>query len=1099
MAKNLRLLFLTLLCAVFNVSMAETITFSDLGYENAQDVTVVEGSHVTLTFDQGTGKNAPKYYTNGTNVRMYAGNTLTVESEKDIASVVFNCSSGNEINQNYEFSAGSYENGTWTGPAKSFVLTNTAESGNQFRFVSITVNYADGTVDKINPGLHVADVTITEGEEKELEVTTKSDGAITFLSDDLDVADVIVNGTTYTLSANGVGTCTITVTQAETDDYLPGSTTFNVTVKEYVAPGTYPTVQVPFTVNFQNEDGQFVFEDVVNNLGTDVWKRGSQYGWTATAYVGGSNHDAESWLVSPIIDLTSSSTATLQLTDQVNKYFGDIDTEITINVREAGATTWTNLNVAHEKPASGFGGWKDQTVDLAAYAGKKIQIGFHYIGTATTSGTYEVKSFSVTAEQVVQKTDPELSYTVEGNAVEEFTAYLNEENTFPVLNNPYSVPVTYKSQNEDIATIDADGNITLKDKEGNTDITATFEGNETYNGAEVKYTLHVRERAVAGTDVYTLVTSTDDLVDGDEIIIVNEANTYAIAKHAGTNNRPAESVELEDDGTIIPSSAIAKITLKGEEDAWNFYVHTGDGQGYLYAASTSANQLKTQENVDEKATATITIDDNSVANVVFQNSASGARNHLRYNESSQLFSCYAESSNVTGLVRIYKMADDKEPAGLAYSANEFTYTIGGENEEFPTLSNPNQLPVTYSSSVESVATIDADGNITIVAAGETTITASTDGDATHRAGEASYTLTVEEGEVPFVEVTYELVNNAKTLKPGDKIILVNAEKTYAMSTDQAKNNRRGAEVTPNEDGTITPDENVEVITLGGEEGAWTLAVSGGYLYAPGGGNYLRTQADPADVTIDINDEAGAEITFAGEIEQNSLRFNQNGSNEYRLFSCYKATSDLPFARIYREVRDYEEVEITAAGYATMYYGYKNLEVPAGVTAKTYKADANGLSESKTYAAGSVIPAGTAVVLEGNEGMYTFNVTEEEGTADANNMLLGFDEPTLTVGPNETDTYLFYILSTDKNGENVGFYFKEDGGAAFTSEAHKAYLAVPSEVATSFYSFDSGSDGINNVVTNVNANDDVYSLSGVRMNGKLNKGIYIKNGKKVVIK
>ncbi len=1094
MAKNLRLLFLTLLCAVFNVSMAETITFSDLGYENAQDVTVVEGSHVTLTFDQGTGKNAPKYYTNGTNVRMYAGNTLTVESEKDIASVVFNCSSGNEINQNYEFSAGSYENGTWTGPAKSFVLTNTAESGNQFRFVSITVNYADGTVDKINPGLHVADVTITEGEEKELEVTTKSDGAITFLSDDLDVADVIVNGTTYTLSANGVGTCTITVTQAETDDYLPGSTTFNVTVKEYVAPGTYPTVQVPFTVNFQNEDGQFVFEDVVNNLGTDVWKRGSQYGWTATAYVGGSNHDAESWLVSPIIDLTSSSTATLQLTDQVNKYFGDIDTEITINVREAGATTWTNLNVAHEKPASGFGGWKDQTVDLAAYAGKKIQIGFHYIGTATTSGTYEVKSFSVTAEQVVQKTDPELSYTVEGNAVEEFTAYLNEENTFPVLNNPYSVPVTYKSQNEDIATIDADGNITLKDKEGNTDITATFEGNETYNGAEVKYTLHVRERAVAGTDVYTLVTSTDDLVDGDEIIIVNEANTYAIAKHAGINNRPAESVELEDDGTIIPSSAIAKITLKGEEDAWNFYVHTGDGQGYLYAASTSANQLKTQENVDEKATATITIDDNSVANVVFQNSASGARNHLRYNESSQLFSCYAESSNVTGLVRIYKMANDKDPAGLAYSDTEFTYTIGGENGEFPTLSNPNQLPVTYSSSEESVATINDKGEVTIVAAGETTITASTVGDATHRPGEASYTLTVKE---VFVGKTYELVTNAKTLKAGDKIILVSPERDYAMSTNQASNNRRTAEVEPNEDGTITAGEDVEVINLGGEEGAWTLAVSGGYLYAPGGGNYLRTRADAAEVTIDINGEAGAEIIFIVDeaITQKYLRYNANN----KLFSCYAEGSnvkDLP--RIYREARDYEEVEITAAGYATMYYGYKNLEVPTGVTAKTYKADANGLSESKTYAAGSVIPAGTAVVLEGNEGMYTFNATEEEGTVDANNMLLGFDYTDITVGPDEGGSYLFYALSQSSEGE-VGFYFMEEKGAAFTSSPHKAYLAVPAEMAASFYSFDSGSDGINNVVTNVNANDDVYSLSGVRMNGKLNKGIYIKNGKKVVIK
>ena len=82
---------------------------------------------------------------------------------------------------------------------------------------------------------------------------------------------------------------------------------------------------------------------------------------------------------------------------------------------------------------------------------------------------------------------------------------------------------------------------------------------------------------------------------------------------------------------------------------------------------------------------------------------------------------------------------------------------------------------------------------------------------------------------------------------------------------------------------------------------------------------------------------------------------------------------------------------------------------------------------------------------------------------------------------------------------MGFYFKEDEGAAFVSAPHKAYLAVPADVAAGFYTFDGATDGINSVA-NVNAeNNEVYSLSGVRMNGKLQKGIYIVNGKKVVIK
>ena len=184
----------------------------------------------------------------------------------------------------------------------------------------------------------------------------------------------------------------------------------------------------------------------------------------------------------------------------------------------------------------------------------------------------------------------------------------------------------------------------------------------------------------------------------------------------------------------------------------------------------------------------------------------------------------------------------------------------------------------------------------------------------------------------------------------------------------------------------------------------------------------------------------------------------------------------------------------------MYYGKKNLTVPAGVTATTWTADKDGMKVSKTYNANDIVPAGEAVVLQGEAGIYSFAVAEKAAAEpDANNMLLGFDDAAETVGPNASASYLFYILSTNKDGEEVGFYFKEDEGAAFVSAPHKAYLAVPADVAAGFYTFDGATDGINSVA-NVNAeNNEVYSLSGVRMNGKLQKGIYIVNGKKVVIK
>ena len=875
---------------------------------------------------------------------------------------------------------------------------------------------------------------------------------------------------------------------------------FNVSMAQ-----TYQTVSLPYEVNFTEGQGAFVIEDVENELGTDIWTQGSQYGMTATTFVKLAdedkkyNHDGESWLVSPIIDLSNASTASLAFTDQVNKFFGNIEEEISVNVREAGANTWTNLNVAYEKPSSTWGGWKDQVVDPSSYAGKKVQIGFHYIGKAATAGTYEVKSFAVTAEEAVVKQPAGLKYS-ESQVV----VYLGEEPyELPTLDNPNNLPVTYTSNNEAAATVDANGNVTVMG-EGNTTIKASFEGNDEFEEGSASYYLVVKVKGEAGTAVFELVTSADDLTDGDQIIIVNEANDQAMSKQTN-NNRAATDVALESDGTIIPSTTVQVITLEGEAGAWYFNV----GDGYLYAASTTGNQLKTHADADDKAKVTTLNIADGVATVKFNQwdtEEQKARTLLRFNPNNNnpIFSCYAETATTGTAVRIYKKPTSevqKQPAGLEYSATEFTYTIGGENEAFPTLSNPNKLTVTYTSSDEAVATVGRDGVVTPKAVGKTVIKAESEENDQFKAGSASYTLTVEE---VFEGKTYELVTNANVLKAGDNIIIVSPTNDYAISTNQQKNNRTGVAVTLNEDNTITSTADVAAIVLGGEKDAWTFETNGGYLYAPATGNHLRTSAElpeaGGEAKITINAEGNADVEFNIE-GQNMLRFNMNGTNENRLFSCYSATSSINTpVRIYREVSDEVEVEITEAGYATMYYGKKNLTVPAGVTATTWTADKDGMKVSKTYNANDIVPAGEAVVLQGEAGIYSFAVAEKAAAEpDANNMLLGFDDAAETVGPNASASYLFYILSTNKDGEEVGFYFKEDEGAAFVSAPHKAYLAVPADVAAGFYTFDGATDGINSVA-NVNAeNNEVYSLSGVRMNGKLQKGIYIVNGKKVVIK
>ena len=411
----------------------------------------------------------------------------------------------------------------------------------------------------------------------------------------------------------------------------------------------YATVQAPYEVDFTASQDQFVVEDVVNALGTPIWTQGSSYGMTATTFVQlageekKANHEGESWLVSPIIDLAGISTPTLAITDQVNKYFGTIEEELEVCVREAGGQ-WKSLNIPYDKPSSTWGGWVERVLDLSAYAGKKIQVGFHYIGHETTAGTYEVKHFSISSDAPVAKEEAGLSYEV-GN----YTITLGESYTLPVLSNPNNLAVTYSSSNTKVATVDEQGTVTPL-AAGQTTIKASAEESDKFKAGSASYLLVIKEKGQAGTDSYQLVTDASSLSAGDQIIIVNEEMTFALSTTQNSNNRAATDV-VESNYSITPSNLVQTITLEGSAGQWYFNV----GNAYLYAASTSGNQLKTEDNPDEKAMASITID-GGVATVLFNQWAENARTLMRFNPNNgnPIFSCYAPDKTTGTALRIFK-------------------------------------------------------------------------------------------------------------------------------------------------------------------------------------------------------------------------------------------------------------------------------------------------------------------------------------------------------------------------------------------------------------------------------------------------------------
>ena len=200
--------------------------------------------------------------------------------------------------------------------------------------------------------------------------------------------------------------------------------------------------------------------------------------------------------------------------------------------------------------------------------------------------------------------------------------------------------------------------------------------------------------------------------------------------------------------------------------------------------------------------------------------------------------------------------------------------------------------------------------------------------------------------------------------------------------------------------------------------------------------------------------------------------------------------------LFQEVLDPATVSISTVGYATLYYGDRALTVPEGVVAKTYAVENGLLVNTKEYVAGDVIPQATAVVLKGKEGIYTFESAATEGAAPEKSDLYGYDAEQTTSVDNAKN---YYKLSLDDEGANVGFYWGQDNGAAFASGAHKAFLAVKEAIASKVFSFDKEVTAVKSVGLN-SARDAVYSLAGVRMlPSRLPAGVYIKNGKKIIVK
>lgn len=297
-----------------------------------------------------------------------------------------------------------------------------------------------------------------------------------------------------------------------------------------------------------------------------------------------------------------------------------------------------------------------------------------------------------------------------------------------------------------------------------------------------------------------------------------------------------------------------------------------------------------------------------------------------------------------------------QPAELSFSATSVTTKLGATFTA-PTLSNPHNLNVTYTSSDATVATVAADGSVSPLKAGTTTITAKSEATDTYDAGEASYILNV----TPSLD---DAISVAEALKTAD-----------------------GTKVLVKGIVTRTNAYNSKYTDL---------------IY------YVADAA--ADNELEVykgKGLKGADITSADDIARGDEVYVYGTLTTYNKTTKEFAASSI----ILKQTKAEEKTSITAAGWAT-YVTARSVDFSKTSDVKAYTVAYSATDDAITLTPVTAVPGNTAVVLKGNQGDYTFTTTTE-ATAVSKNDLKFYTKAT-SVDKAKT----VYILAN--NNGTVGF-------------------------------------------------------------------------------
>lgn len=707
--------------------------------------------------------------------------------------------------------------------------------------------------------------------------------------------------------------------------------------------------------------------------------------------------------------------------------------------------------------------------------------------TARTAQTATYAAGEASFILTVKKGTPTLSFNVA-----EFKVEKGSEKMGPDLTKNGGGDITYSIDNTAIAIIEKTGYIKALEV-GEATVTATSKETDAYKSATATYKLIVTPVfEVNATGTYELVTDIKDLAEGTQVIIAN--SNYSCVMGIFDNdhfNVENNIITFKESNTIVEveegSTTTAAILEGNSDDGWYFHVNGG----YLYACSSSKNQIKTRKGKDDSnAKALISFNGNDAV-VKFQ--GNNTRNVIKYNSASPRFSCYESGQNPIQLYR--KIRLPKVPISFAESVVEITY--GDNYNKQKATAEGFSGDLVYSSSNERVVKFHGNGVIDVLGPGTVTITATAPATEATSESSATYTLKIHE-PADAVEGQTELLNEKFDDCKGDEPKDGFGGNSSGFTTVPTSLTEAGWELSHCQAGAgflklTSGDGNGIVVTP-------TLDLNGqsefSFEIAPWVNETATIEVSLENATFE--DGVTTSKTF-NDLEQNTWKtktFDIIGNGNVKISITSKNwRSFIDNFVVGGGAQPAHEINLTfsSAGYLTWVATADiDFEATEGVTAyQITEATPQGITAEEVKKA----PKGAALLLKGT-GTVELKRTSGVASLNGNKMQACTDASVTGITGSATSTDI-YVLGNGGNG--LGFYMLKN-----TLQAGKGYLKISGDAGAkaTFIGFEeteaAETTGISDYTVPSTEDDNFYNLQGVRV-VRPQKGIYIKNGKKMIIK